>query len=647
MVKRNSKLLKYKFFNFATLIFLAILILFLFNYIFISCQIFNKDIILKNNDASNYNLNNQNQNSVQDKKARDSEIKSGSNNYNESNNSDDVSTNGSSSDSLDKSGGNQKFYLSKSNEFINYSFIYNEEWKLYEVNDGKKVLLEKKEKSLPSASLPESFFIFVLNKNNFEELNSKDEIFQTYVNSALDDKTVNFFKKEIINCNNRDIELIGYSYITKLSLEENHNENVNTEDIKSGNGNDNVSNSNFKNESNNNLNDNKNDTNKNNANVKESNISDNNTSASNVYSTNVNNFNCIDYFTVLESADSFYCIKYISANKNFNLAKNTFIEFLENFNIGNNLGKLNSDNIGSSSNGNISNSINISNSNNSSISSEKAAKNNVENNNDINKNSNKESKSDENSKINILVLGDDSGMGRPGGRVNGRTDIIIILHLNLQTCKGTAVTIPRDTWVEIPGYGEGKINGAHAIGGMQLTIKTIEKLSGLKIDNYIITDFDGFVPLIDFLGGVTIEVGEDLSDGFSGCYLTKGVHHIGGKQALALARNRHRAGDGTTQGGAFAREREAAKIVVNLLEQKSTIQRIIAMPLYINYLLKYTWTDFTLRDILKILPVLGKIKAGDIEIIGIPSWPQTIGNASAVVYDAEATAELFEEINSQ
>jgi len=146
---------------------------------------------------------------------------------------------------------------------------------------------------------------------------------------------------------------------------------------------------------------------------------------------------------------------------------------------------------------------------------------------------------------------------------------------------------------------------------------------------------------------VTVEVGENLNDDFSGSHLSKGIHHIDGKTALALSRNRHRAGDGLTQGGAFAREREAAKIIVGLLDQKSTFERIAAMPVFVNFLLKYTWTDLKLLDVLRLLPVLGKIKASDIDITGIPSWPQTIGNASAVVYDVEATAELFAEVNSQ
>ncbi|HEY5500877.1 MAG TPA: LCP family protein [Candidatus Humimicrobiaceae bacterium] len=249
--------------------------------------------------------------------------------------------------------------------------------------------------------------------------------------------------------------------------------------------------------------------------------------------------------------------------------------------------------------------------------------------------------------VNILILGDDSAFDRPGGRVNGRTDIIIIFHLNLDSGEGTIVTIPRDTWVSIPGHEDGKINGAHAFGGNELTVKTIEALSGLKIDNYIITDFDGFKPLIDLLGGVTVEVKENLSDSFSGCYLTAGVHHLNGEQALALSRNRHRNGEPGQQGGAFAREREAAKIILALFNQQTTFERFIKMPVFINYLMNYVWTDFTFKDVIRFLPSFGKINTQNIKITTIPSWPEMVGNASAVVYDKEATKELFEEIKNQ
>ena len=249
--------------------------------------------------------------------------------------------------------------------------------------------------------------------------------------------------------------------------------------------------------------------------------------------------------------------------------------------------------------------------------------------------------------INILILGDDSAFDRPGGRVNGRTDIIIIFHLNLESGEGTIVTIPRDTWVSIPGHNDGKINGAHAIGGNELTVRTIEEFSGLKIDNYIITDFDGFKPLIDFLGGVTVEVKENLSDSFSGCYLDIGVHHLNGEQALALSRNRHRNGEPGQQGGAFAREREAAKIILALYNQQTKFEKFIKMPVFINYLINYVWSDITFKDVIRYLPSFGKINTQNIKITTIPSWPEMVGDASAVVYDKEATKELFEEIKSQ
>jgi LCP family protein required for cell wall assembly len=314
-------------------------------------------------------------------------------------------------------------------------------------------------------------------------------------------------------------------------------------------------------------------------------------------SNNTDSIDSVDYFSFVKKDNYLYTIKYIGNNIDTDSAKKTFTDFIATFTFNTGIEKV--------------------------------------------------KQSDSNPSMNILILGDDSAFDRPGGRVNGRTDIIIFFHINLETHKGTIVTIPRDTWVNIPGHGEGKINGAHAFGGNELTVKTIEELSGLNIDNYIITDFDGFKPLIDFLGGVTVEVGENLADPYSGSYLTKGVHHLNGEQALALCRNRHRSGDGTTQGGAFAREKEAAKVIVDLLEQKSTLDKILSLPLFVNFLLNYTWTDLEFMDVLKLIPVLGTIKASDIEITSIPSWPQMIGKASAVVYDKDATAELFEQVKNQ
>jgi len=423
----------------------------------------------------------------------------------------------------------KNYYVSSSEEFLNYSFICPDGWQLFDSGDGSRILINNPD---GTGNKTESIYVIVEPLEKLGELKADEQIYNSYSQYWKDmpkeEKSVTL-EDEDISVNGNNFTLIGYEYKSLLNNDEN---------IKN-----------------------------------------------------------IDYFTFVKKDKYIYAVKYMGQNTEALEAKKTIINFISTFTFDDKVEK--------------------------------------------------QKEKDKNSSMNILILGDDSAFDRPGGRVSGRTDIIIIFHINLDSGKGTVVTIPRDTWVSIPGHDDGKINGAHAIGGNELTIQTIEELSGLKIDSYIITDFDGFKPLIDFLGGVTIEVGEDLADGFSGCFLTKGVHHLNGEQALALCRNRHRNGDGTTQSGAFAREREAAKVVTALLEQKSTFERLIALPALVNFLLKYTWTDMQFKDILRLLPVLGKVKAGDIEITGIPSWPQAVGKASAVVYDKEATQELFDQIKNQ
>ncbi|MBM3705652.1 MAG: DUF4214 domain-containing protein, partial [Actinobacteria bacterium] len=118
-------------------------------------------------------------------------------------------------------------------------------------------------------------------------------------------------------------------------------------------------------------------------------------------------------------------------------------------------------------------------------------------------------------KVNFIIWGDDSGMGRPGGRVNGRTDMNIFVHINLDTGKAVLVPIPRDSWTSIPGHSKSKINGAHAIGGNALAEATFEQFTGIPIDFYVITDFDGFAPLINYLGGVTTRIEENIADKYT------------------------------------------------------------------------------------------------------------------------------------
>jgi len=410
----------------------------------------------------------------------------------------------------------EDYYVSRSGNFKNYSFVCPDNWVLFEENDGSRILIKN---DLGSRGI-ECFLILVESLSSIKNLKN-DDIIQKYTDATCELDDAELIEEEILFIDGLSAKLNGYEYNSLMD----------------------------------------------------------------------EYFKEIDLLSFIKKDGYIYLIKYMGSSIDVEDAKKTYKDFISTFSFTRDAERVKEDSRSTS--------------------------------------------------INILILGDDSAYDRAGGRVSGRADIIILLHVNLETYEGTIITIPRDTWVNIPDHGEGKINGARAVGGNELMVRVVEELSGLEIDNYIITDFDGFKPLIDFLGGVTIEIEEDLADGFSGCYLSKGIHHLDGEQALALCRNRHR------EGGAYAREEESAKVILALYEQKTTFERIISLPAFVNFLLNYTWTDFTFNDILKLLPVLGKVSASDIRITTIPSWPQMIGDVSAVVYDEEATMELFEQIKNQ
>jgi LCP family protein required for cell wall assembly len=149
---------------------------------------------------------------------------------------------------------------------------------------------------------------------------------------------------------------------------------------------------------------------------------------------------------------------------------------------------------------------------------------------------------------NVLVLGSDErpkkgfGSKEPGANAGpARSDSIIIMHIGFGTVR--KISILRDTLADIPGHGTQKINAAYAIGGTPLTIKTVESFlgNGLKSNHGSLVSFSNFPKLIDALGGVTVTLKKCIrSNSFSGqrVVLSKGEHHLSGREALFFARVR-------------------------------------------------------------------------------------------------------------
>ncbi|MEV1024944.1 LCP family protein [Streptomyces sp. NPDC050264] len=165
--------------------------------------------------------------------------------------------------------------------------------------------------------------------------------------------------------------------------------------------------------------------------------------------------------------------------------------------------------------------------------------------------------------MNILLLGSDSRAGTHGqygtGVAGARADTAMVLHVDKTHKKASVVSIPRDTMVERPqcatGHGgtapaahQAMFNSSYQVGGPACTVKTVEKMSGLRMDHYLEVDFKGFQKLIDELGGVDITTHKAIEDPNSGLSLKAGQHTLKGKQALELVRTRHGVGDGSDLG---------------------------------------------------------------------------------------------------
>lgn len=148
---------------------------------------------------------------------------------------------------------------------------------------------------------------------------------------------------------------------------------------------------------------------------------------------------------------------------------------------------------------------------------------------------------DDGEPVNILVLGSDSRIsaGDPSQWEAGgqRTDAIMIGQVSGDRESMTFMSIPRDSWVPIPGHADAKINAAFSWGGPALMIQTVEDLTGIHLDHIMVTDFDSFQAITDELGGVNITLTEPLQSG--GTDLPAGTHRLDGAQALDYTRQRY------------------------------------------------------------------------------------------------------------
>ncbi|MEU2425360.1 LCP family protein [Streptomyces sp. NPDC007851] len=189
----------------------------------------------------------------------------------------------------------------------------------------------------------------------------------------------------------------------------------------------------------------------------------------------------------------------------------------------------------------------------------------------------------DNGSENILVLGSDTRSGanrKLGGGTddgNARSDTAMIVHVYEGHKRASVVSIPRDTLIDRPSCTDVNgtthdaatgvmFNSAYSTGGATCAVKTVEAITGIRMDHYLEVDFSGFQKLVDELGGVTLTTTRAIDDPQSHLDLKAGRHTLDGEQALGLVRTRHGVGDGSDL-GRIQLQQAFVKALINQVKQ--------------------------------------------------------------------------------
>jgi LCP family protein required for cell wall assembly len=258
-------------------------------------------------------------------------------------------------------------------------------------------------------------------------------------------------------------------------------------------------------------------------------------------------------------------------------------------------------------------------------------------------------------RINFLLL----GIGGEGHDGPDLTDTMLVASIDPVNKTAALVSIPRDLWVTVPGYGQMKINAVYAnakyhdlnsdpknvakaeADGLSLAEQEVTQIVGIPIHYHLLMDFQAFKQAVDAVGGVDVNVTEDLVDptmawenNWNPVLAKKGVDHMGGVQALQYVRSRH-----STARGDFDRT-ERQRLLIEALSQKVLSAGTYTNPLKISELISafgdHVTTDLGVNDALRLMSIAKNISAGTIKSIGLADPPNnyvrtdTVGSASVV-----------------
>ncbi|MBK8756468.1 MAG: LCP family protein [Actinomycetales bacterium] len=254
----------------------------------------------------------------------------------------------------------------------------------------------------------------------------------------------------------------------------------------------------------------------------------------------------------------------------------------------------------------------------------------------------------------FLLVGSDSREGLTAAQIaelatgpdegGKRTDSIMLVHVSDHGAKPSIVSIPRDSYVPIPGHGSNKINAAYAFGGAKLLTQTVEQATGLRLDGYLEIGFGGFAGIVDGLGGVEVCVAADMKDPKAGIDLKAGCQTLNGPEALGYVRSRY-----TDPLGDFGRAARQRQFLGAVMKKASTPATVLVPTRYSAFADAASkglvvGEDTSLTEAISVLQAMRQVGNGSGLSMQVPVATAALATTNAgvaVKWDTPAAKVLF------
>jgi len=254
---------------------------------------------------------------------------------------------------------------------------------------------------------------------------------------------------------------------------------------------------------------------------------------------------------------------------------------------------------------------------------------------------------------NWLITGSDSRQGltrkqehryHTGIDVNGqRSDTILLLHIPGNGGPAVLVSLPRDSFVKIPGYGYNKLNAAYSFGGPKLLAETVQNATGLRIEHYMGIGFGGLVNVVNSVGGVTMCFRHPLHDAASGLHLRKGCQTLSGGKALSFVRTRHQFASQDLQ------REQNQRVFIKALLSKMTSPGVMfnpfsSVPAALGAVDSLAVDEGTHLN--QLISVAFALRQPETATVPIANANAPTAQGDAVVWDSAQAARMFRDLNS-